>query len=318
MRGWWLGVVLMGVSAGAMAGEDQVSGVISAVPEGEGVAPISGVPEGWTQHEPGQVGPSDPYWKYELYYHQQEHKRGLEEAKAALALDPGNGPLSLHVSRFMFQLGEEWDRSVSNAEKVKYYEEMIAILDLALARNPGDLHLRFARAVSYARLGTTRGVLASLRLATLIESEWLAVAQSDYRYASIDGEEVLPCDAYLSLGVFYRLVPDMWIIQLLSGTRGSLDKSVSYMEQADSCRPKTIRYRKELGVSLICKGQRDKDAEVEARGIAVLKSMKGMPTRLNTEPIDLVHAERVIADPSLACSYSRDGVQDLDTSKLDK
>lgn len=263
---------------------------------------------------PGQVGYDTPHFALEVMYHRQEHVKGVTVARELLAKDPKDKYLPLHLARFLYHLGEEEERT--NSGKVAYYQSMVVMLDEALVHNPGDLHLRFARAVSLARLGTSRGVMSSLRLATTIESEWKAVAESDLRYESIAGEEILPCDAQYSLGVFYRLVPDYWIVQLLAGTRGDLTKSIAYLEQADACRPNMIRYRKELGVSLLCKGQKSKDAEMVARGRAVIAGYQQLKPVTNTEVIDVRHAQVLLDDPSIACGYSRDGVQDLDVSKL--
>jgi len=52
----------------------------------------------------------------------------------------------------------------------------------------------------------------------------------------------------------YRLVPDSFIVQMLAGTRGGLDKSRGHLEKANRCAPGRIGTMKELGVTQICKG----------------------------------------------------------------
>jgi len=152
-----------------------------------------------------------------------------------------------------------------------------------------------------------------------IENDWLAAANSGYKYSAPNGKEMMPCDVYQALGIFYRLVPESWIVGLIAGTRGDLDKSVQYTKQANSCGGgKIIRQLKEYGVSQICYGQRRGDDASVAAGIKTLEKMVKQTPRSATEKIDVKHGATLIADPDLACEYSRDGQQDLDESKLEK
>jgi hypothetical protein len=166
-----------------------------------------------------------------------------------------------------------------------------------------------------ARLGTTKGVLSSLFLARGVEADWLAATEGTY--ASLGGEEVLPTDAYHALGVFYRLVPDWWIVQVIAGTRGSLDKSLEMHEKAVAGRA-SIDALKELGVTELCIAETRDDQAMRARAMATFDRALGMPAHGDKHKLDQDHIRRMKADPSMACEYSRDGQQDLDRKKLDK
>ena len=91
-----------------------------------------------------------------------------------------------------------------------------------------------AMGVAIGRDGTHRGVLASLFNAKRLEDIWLDAADDDFLYASINGEERIPCDVWHGLGIFYRLVPDSWIVKLLAGTKGSLDKSLEFHTKSNN------------------------------------------------------------------------------------
>jgi hypothetical protein len=190
------------------------------------------------------------------------------------------------------------------------------VLERGLERDPDHAHLLFGLGIAKGRLGTTRGVLSSLFMARDVENAWVRASASGYLYSSLNGQEQLPCDAWLCLGIFYRLVPDSWVVEMLAGTRGSLSRSVDVLEKADRCSPQRILVLKELGVSQLCKGQKDDDAELVQAGRATLLKARAIPPVAATDPIDLRHIDRILLDPDLACAYSRDGQQDLDESQL--
>jgi hypothetical protein len=265
---------------------------------------------------PGLVTESSPHYDLEVLYDQGRMDEGLEKAQAQLAQHPEDVDLYWHTARFMFEVGERFDRTDKSIDKVAWYEEMVRHLETGLRRDPTNAHLLFGLGIAKGRLGTTKGVLASLFMAKDVEAAWLATASSSYKYSSIRGQEQLPCDAYLCLGIFYRLVPDSFVVDLIGGTRGSLDKSISYLERSDHCGPDRIGTLKELGISQLCKGEKSKDGALVVAGRATLLRARALPPEGDTDVTDIRHIDMILANPKLACGYSRDGQQDLDEAKL--
>lgn len=261
--------------------------------------------------------PGDEHYDLELLYHQHEFDKGLKLAKQKQAADPSDKDLYWHIVRFMFEIGERYDRNDKSIDKVAWYNEMVDWSKKGLAVAPNDPHLLFGLGISMGRLGTTRGVLASLFLADDVENAWLTTANSGFRYSSLGGEELLPCHVYESLGIFYRLVPESWIVQAIGGTRGDLKKSVEWNLKAYECAPQSIAILKELGASEVCYGQRyDDEASIRA-GMAHWSRATTLTPSLPTDHIDLEHVATLMAEPGLACGYSRDGQQETDASKLE-
>lgn len=273
----------------------------------------------WSPRWPGQAAPGSKHYDLEELYAAKQYREGLAAAKSRLAQQPDDVDLHWMVARFLFEVGELFEPSVSTATREAHYAEMVAVTERGLALRPGDPHLRFAHGIANGRLGTTRGVLSSLWLASSVEQDWLATANSGLQYASIDGNEILPCDVYQALGIYYRLVPDAWIVKVIAGTRGSLEKSLSYNEKSVSCATEgRVAARKELGVSQLCLAQRDDDAALLAKGRASLEQVLAMRVDTEKDRIDLRHARMLLDDPGLACGYSRDGQEDVDASKLEQ
>ncbi len=267
---------------------------------------------------PGQVSAGANHYDLEEMYAAGEHTSGLAEARRRYAADPTDTDLTWHIARFIFEQGEAIDRNDKSVDKVALYTDMVDVAEQGLSVNPNDAHIRFARGVANGRLGTTRGVIASLWSAKGIEQDWLFVANSGFEYASINGDEQLPCDADLALGIFYRLVPDSFIVQMLAGTRGSLDKSLNHLTTANQCSPNRIGTMKELAVTQMCLGTKKKNPALVDQGKANIREYMTLTPGDNKDVIDIAHGKLLLADPGIACGYSRDGQQNLDTSKLKK
>jgi hypothetical protein len=280
------------------------------------LASLWGADTSIVEARPGLVNESSPHYDLEVLYDQGRVDEGLKQAKEELARHPEDLDLYWHTARFMFEVGERFDRTDKSIDKVGWYEEMVRLFETGLERDPTHAHLMFGLGIAKGRLGTTRGVLASLFMAKEVEAAWLAAASSPHRYSSIRGQEQLPCDAYLCLGIFYRLVPDSFIVEMIGGTRGSLDKSLANLERSDRCGPDRIGTLKELGVTQLCKGEKSKDETLVVAGRATLLRARALPPEGDTDVTDIRHIDMLLANPKLACGYSRDGQQDLDEEKL--
>jgi len=268
----------------------------------------------WAADLPGHVTESSPHYDIEQMYGAGDFDAGFAAVQQRIASTPDDADLYWLAARFMYEQGELMgDRPTS--ERIAHYTQMGALANKGLDLRPDDPHIRFARGLATARLGTTKGVLSSLFLARSVEADWLAAANSGMTYASVGEREVLPTDAYQALGVFYRLVPDWWIVQVIAGTRGDLDKSLSYLEKAAAGRVNIAIY-KELGVIRACIAtQRDQPELLEKANDAYDKALAMKPEN-EKHRIDHKHIQMLKADPSMACEYSRDGQQDLDKKKL--
>jgi hypothetical protein len=265
----------------------------------------------------GQVDASSPHWDLEQMYHRLEFDQGLIEADRRRQANPDDPVLAWMTARFMFEIGEIKASTMSRKDRVDWYQRMMDMASEALEKHPEDAHLHFGYSVALGRWGTARGVLSSLRIAKELERSMLRTVRDKFAYRSIAGEEHLPCHGYLALSIFYRLVPDSWVVQLLAGTRGSLEKSVKYVERADRCAPGQIPIVKEMGVAKMCKAYTDGDDALMASARADLRRIASLPGEMQTDHIDRIHAKILIEEPERACGYSRDGDQDLDTRTLE-
>lgn len=267
----------------------------------------------------GQATPeTSQHWDLEVMYHESRHEEGYKAAKARYTANPNDIEAAWHTTRFMFEIGELIDRTETGMDKDSFYMEMRTIADASHAVNSNDTHLKFAKGVAIGRWGTHKGVIASLFLADDLEDVWLDAADDEGHYSSIGGEEQLPCDIYHGLGIFYRLVPDYWIVKLIAGTKGDLQKSLDYHMKSNTTCPGRISPTKELAATQICLGQSNRDEALIAEGNASLKRVLTIEATSDKDKLDHRHAKLMLADNDMACGYSRDGQQDLDTEKIEQ
>lgn len=256
--------------------------------------------------------------RLEELYTQGDFDQGLAQARAMLLAAPGDVDLHWHVARFMYEIGERVQRDEASYDKEAWYAEMLAVCERGLAVSPDHPHLLFGKGIALGRLATTRGIVASIRSASEIERSWTLAARSPYVYRSRGDEEILPCDPIMALGTFYRMVPDFLVVKVLTGTRGDLDRAISLLAEADACSPDRIEIGKELGVALVCAGQRRKQDSLLLSGLARLRAVAASTPTKPTDQIDIRHAAMVAANPDLACAYSRDGQAEVDARQLNE
>lgn len=251
----------------------------------------------------------------ELRYTRGEFELGLAEARAAMAAHPEDVDLYWQVARFMYELGER-EGGIPAPRREAWYAEMLSVCEQGLRLSPEHPHLLFGKGIALGRLATTRGIVASIRSASEIERAWTVAANSGYSYRSLGGEEILPCDPIMALGTFYRMVPDLAVVKVLTGTRGDLDRSISLLRQADRCSPGRIEIGKELGAALLCAGMRRRQDALVVEGTQRLLQVAASTPTKPTDHIDIRHAAMLARQPELACAYSRDGQAEVDARQL--
>ncbi len=266
---------------------------------------------------PGTVTPDSPHWDLEEYYAAGTYEPGLAMVNARLTSAPDDVVLHWMKIRFMYELGElNLDRP--RDEKLAWYKEMVDTAEHGLELAPDDPHLHFAYSVALGRYGTTKGILSVMSSISTVEASLLKSIPDGWAYRTVGGAEHLPCHSYMALGVFYRLVPDSWIVSVLTGARGDMRKSVQWLEKAATCQPEAVQITKELAASRICLGQQTNQQAIVDVGMAELRAIPGFEDIMHTDHIDRKHAQMLLEKPEMACSYSRDGQQEHDMDALEK
>lgn len=222
--------------------------------------------------------------------------------------DPNNPDVYWKIAENYYDLGERIDIEKDKAKKLEMYKQCEAWAKKGFDKNPGLADNAFWMAVGMSQQAQTNGIAATLlsdrTLAKRIEDFYVKSSQAkEYHYRTDNADTI--SSAYFALGQFYRKVPDSFIVKMLMGTKGDINLSVENCRKAVKMYPKNIEYNKELGVSYLCRGDKTGNAEDMAEGKKWLEKAQQLPAENALDRIDQSDSKKLIADPSLACGYSR-------------
>ena len=199
-------------------------------------------------------------------------------------------------------------------QRIELFEESAVWAGRGISIDPDCAACMLWKFVALGRQATTRGIMSAVRDAREMDrllTQGIALQPS---FNDGEGNSILG-NLYYAGAVFYRIVPDWWWLRFFTGVRGDKEKSLSYARRAVEISGVRVDYRVELGAVLLCLGTAKKDERRLAEGRAVLEQARVLDDFLGTDPIDKQHAATLIASPSLACGYSRDGFIDIDSMK---
>ncbi|GDX78512.1 hypothetical protein LBMAG42_03230 [Deltaproteobacteria bacterium] len=214
------------------------------------------------------------------------------------------------LSRALYEHGEVLAQSVPDKQRLPIYSRARKIAKHAQEVDPENGQGYLWEGVAMGRIATASGILSQLSTADDIEDLWLRALSKKTKYRMESGISSFPGDVYNALGQFYRLCPDWKAMEWLSGTRGDIDKSVSYFKMMVADDPNRMEGLKELGVALLCKGYKQDDDAAKAEGRMWLRKAVTMPATYPTDVIDHNTIPKILARESEACGYSRDGWED--------
>ena len=162
---------------------------------------------------------------------------------------------------------------------------------------------------------TNQGIFKSLFNGKVVEKAWLAAiaTKEHYRFPSSNTSVGA---TYYGLGIFYRLVPDSWFLNLIAGVRGSIDQAMKYLKLARQTKQNQIELYTELVAAHYCKWDRDGDDGAKAQGDAYAKTCESLPVPDAINEISQKDCGKLKKDPSMGCGYSRDRQQETDVDKL--
>ncbi len=178
-----------------------------------------------------------------------------------------------------------------------------------LKLSPGHVVCELFLGTSLAHRGTIEGVLDSLSNAERVEKLWLHVAQSKYNLKFTHQVTMQGAVRY-ALGIFYRLVPDLAVLDWMYGVRGNIQKSIKFHRESLAIDdPNLPCSNLMLGVSLICSAKGAKDKAWQ-EGMSFLKATQATTKIYTVNSIICRNdAGKLMKKPDDACEYSVVGQQ---------
>jgi len=222
--------------------------------------------------------------------------------------NPDHPDVYWKISQNLYDMGERVDIEQDKDRKLDLYVKAEEWAKKGYDRNPGLADNAFWMAVGMSQQAQTKGIASTLlsdrTLAGRIEEFYIKSTQAkDFHYKEENSDTI--SSAHFALGQFYRKVPSGWYIKMIMGTAGDIDKSVEHARKAVDMYPKNLENNKELGVALICRGNKNDNQKDIEEGKKWLNKTLALPAEGTIDKIDHADCKELLADLSLACGYSR-------------
>ncbi len=222
----------------------------------------------------------------------------------------GHPDIYWNISRNYYNIGERMDIEKDKTGKLDMYVKAEEWAKKGYEKDPDLADNAFWMAVGMSQQAQTKGIASTLMsdrtLAKRIE-EYYLIATKAKNFHYVEENANTPSSAHFAIGQFYRKVPDFFVIKLLMGTQGDIDKSVEHTQKAVSMFPNSVEFNKELGVSYMCRNEGD-DMEKAKKH---LNKVLALPADSKLDEIDHADSKKLLADPSMACGYGRVQQEDM-------
>jgi len=243
--------------------------------------------------------------------YEESNKILIEVLKA----DPANKEVYWMISRNYYNIGDSLPGN-KEQEKLDLFTKCEEWARKGIEKNPNVAENYFYTAVGMSQIALVKGVARSLGKAKEIEKYYLKTLEMKPTYKTATDSTV--ANANFALCQYYRKIPESSIMKLLFGTRGDMEMAVKTCSAAVKELPDRIDYNKEMGVVLICRGNRRNNPNDIETGKKWLAKAQTFAAKTPLDKIDQEDAMKVMKDPKLACGYSRVKQEEVSDSQIKK
>ncbi|SMF08025.1 hypothetical protein [Pseudobacteriovorax antillogorgiicola] len=169
----------------------------------------------------------------------------------------------------------------------------------------GDhLLCRFFQGSLLAKISSIDGIFASLRHGKTIHDAFFAVTRSSYNMQFRPNVSLIGA-AYYGLGLFYRLVPDVFLVDWFWGIRGNLSKSIALHKKAISYDDNNPCSLLMLSVALFCKYHSDNDHPEYKAAVKHLKTAQGITPIDKPQEVCVKETYKIEKQTDRTCGYTQ-------------
>ena len=234
----------------------------------------------------------------------KEHERRIEILDYVLSLESDwlDG-YWLHGSE-SFILGSSYPDEKDFPKARIILSKGLERIESCLKKAPDHMLCKFFQGSLLAKIASIDGIFASLKHGKTIRDAFYAVTKSDYNL-KFRPNVSLKGAAFYGLGLFYRLVPDIFLIDWIWGIRGNIDHSIELHKTAtefDKYNPCSLLM---LSVAQLCR-YHDEDGHPEYKSamIGLDRAQKITPID-NPQAVCVRESYKIQVNPSRTCGYTQ-------------
>ncbi len=207
-----------------------------------------------------------------------------------------------------FFLGSSFTDPKDHPTARRYLDDGEKKIGECLKRSPANILCKFFKASLRAKIASIDGIFASLRYGRSVRDAWLEVVESgmDMQFrpnVSLQGS------VHYGLGLFFRLVPNFFLMDWIFHIRGNIDESIKYHRAAVKFDGDNPCYTLMLAVSLLCKVKGKPSTAEFSEAMNLLNAP--MPKPIDVAQAVCVHdVPKIRSEPKKTCGYTQAKYQD--------
>jgi len=255
-------------------------------------------------------------WKAELVMRQQDLMGADKLLRQLDRKYPKNPKVKWLMAKNIFFRTEVMDENARDA-KATLLEEGVKWARECLEAAPNDINCLLHYGTLVGRSSTNAGIFKTLSKGSIVEEAWLSAVNTKQHYRFPSANTSLGA-TYYGLGIYYRLVPDSWWLDLFFGIRGDINKSIKYLQRAMGTKPDQVELYTELAAANYCKFDREDSDRAKEDAQRWINTCLKLKAKDPLNEISQAHCTKLQNDPELGCGYSRDGQQETDIDEAKK
>lgn len=260
--------------------------------------------------------PWESAWKAELAMRKQDLMGADKLLRKLRKKYPNNSKIRWLMAKNIFFRTEVMDKDAKKV-KGKLLEEGVKWAKECVDMAPKDINCLLHYGTLVGRSSTNAGIFNTLSKGAVVEGAWLGAVSTKQHYRFPSANTSLGA-TYYGLGIYYRLVPDSWWLDLFFGIRGDINRAIKYLERALGTKADQVELYTELAAANLCRYDReDSDAALEAANRWISSCLK-LKAQDPLNEISQRDCKKLKKNPDLGCGYSRDGQQDTDIENAKK
>ncbi len=244
-------------------------------------------------------------------------KRQLELIEAISALEPNWVDGLWQAADASFQYGNTMTDPKDFPKARALFAKGKSYSDRCLRIQPENPLCKFYLGVNVGKMASIDGIFASLKNAKLVERMWVETTESPYNHQFSEKTSLQGASRY-ALGMFYRLVPDFFLMKWLFDVKGDINKSVAYHRENLHYDSPNVCSKTMFAVSLVCEGKSDFSTPSGQQGLAQLREAKTLPVTSAVLAMCAKDLPRLEQNPKLACGYETTRQQETSEEEFKK
>ncbi len=234
----------------------------------------------------------------------EQHRMRLGALEKLLSREPDWVDGYWLSSAESFVLASSYDKPKDYPKALPILEDGIQLGERCLQKDKSQVLCKFFLASLMAKKASLEGIFSSLRLGYRIHRLWMDVLDSPYDFWFRPNVSLQGSVRY-GLGIFYRLVPNRWLLETMFRIRGNLDKSVAMHREALTINPDDPCARLMLGTALLCRCRGDQKHSDCSEGVSYLESVFQGRAFDSNQRLCQNDVNRILKDRELACGYTQ-------------